>query len=249
MWTGWKEAYSEAFRFMLACPLLALVPFAAELAQHVVEIAIGMFDSHEAAKALAFDPGRMAVGFLKVVAIMLPGYWVTRFLAYRQSAVEARRWVPVAVRLFLVVVAFRLSVAMLGLVASDAIGTPSVDEIPEMLAAFAMLAALFLLDRSLLLGWYFGAPLGNTSLGPAASFALMRGRWLWTPAFCLLGSAPLLLAHSLLNLLAIGRPSELVWAMLALDALLTAYLAALLATLNFVSVERAIRAKGLALLP
>lgn len=249
MWSGWKEAYSGAFRFMFACPMLALIPFSAELAQHLVEFAMGMFDSRTAAMAVARDPARIAAGAVKVMAVMLPGYWVTRFLAYRLSPIEARHWVPVALRLFAIVIAFRLAVAILQLTASQTVGAAGHADLTALFAATSLMAALILMDRSLLLGWYFGAPLGNASLGIGASVALMRGRWFWTPAFCIVGSAPLLLAHALLNHLAVGKPAGLAWSLLALDALVTAYLAALLAALNFVAVERAIRAKGLSLFP
>jgi len=50
-WQAIKQSYRGSFAFLLACPLLALVPVAFELVQHMVEVHIGLYDSVEAAKA------------------------------------------------------------------------------------------------------------------------------------------------------------------------------------------------------
>ncbi|MEG3082761.1 hypothetical protein U1707_03840 [Sphingomonas sp. PB2P12] len=71
--------------FLVACPLLALIPVVFELMQHAAEVHIGMYGSIAAAKAVEHHPLRMGFGMLKVAALTLPFYWVTRYLPHRDA--------------------------------------------------------------------------------------------------------------------------------------------------------------------
>ena len=98
-WQAFKATYSGGVAFLIACPLLALIPVAFELLQHAVEVHIGMYDSVAAAKATEHHPLRMAFGMLKVAALTVPFYWITRFQPDRDAGFAARPD-PKAVRLF-----------------------------------------------------------------------------------------------------------------------------------------------------
>ena len=56
LWTALKATYRNSLAFLIACPLLALVPVVVELIQHWVEVHIGMYDSLTAAKAMDGHP-------------------------------------------------------------------------------------------------------------------------------------------------------------------------------------------------
>ena len=55
-------AHVDGFRAILALPLLFALLIGWEFAQHVMEYRIGFFQSREAARAVAEDPSRMALG-------------------------------------------------------------------------------------------------------------------------------------------------------------------------------------------
>ena len=61
--------YRRILPFLLALPLLAAVPFAAELLQHVVEIALGLYKS--GALTPAAREVRLVFGILKIISIVV----------------------------------------------------------------------------------------------------------------------------------------------------------------------------------
>jgi hypothetical protein len=113
-WQAFKATYSGSVAVLIACPLLALVPVVFELLQHVVEVHIGMYDSIAAARATEHHPLRMVFGMLKVAALTIPFYWVTRFQPDRDATFAARPD-PKAIRLFAVYCMFQLGLAALQL--------------------------------------------------------------------------------------------------------------------------------------
>jgi hypothetical protein len=118
IWQAFKASYSGSIAFLTACPVLALFPVAFELVQHLVEVRIGMYDSLAAAKAVEHDQLRMGFGFLKVIALVVPEYWVVRYLVFREQA-RAAQFDRLAVSLFAVFMAFKL-----GLTAIQLFGLP-----------------------------------------------------------------------------------------------------------------------------
>ena len=109
-WKGLRTSYGGSLAFLAACPLLALVPVVFELLQHVAEVHIGMYDSIAAAKALEHHPLRMALGMVKVLALLVPTYWITRFVHTRSPRFAAQRD-PLAMRLFAGVVAIHIALS------------------------------------------------------------------------------------------------------------------------------------------
>lgn len=238
MMKAYGGVYAGAWRYMLACPLLFAVPVLAEFVQHVIEMRIGMYDSLAAAQAVEMNGARLGWGLVKALSITLATFWVARFLILRGGAAEARRADPVAVRLFSWVVLWSLglTVAMLwGGGWMHAIG----------LGAYAMAAGITAFALTFALGillapWKVGAALGNEELGFLRSIGLVGwGAW-WGMIFSLLTLLPMMIVHYGLSFLAMGSPEGAAWAILALDALVVGYLAAVIAATDVAIARRAV---------
>ena len=89
MWSDVKRVYADSAAFVIALPLVAAVPFAAEMIQHVVEVNVGMFDSYAAAEAVADNPARNAVGIIKILSLFLITYFVIRFIGFGRDRRQA----------------------------------------------------------------------------------------------------------------------------------------------------------------
>src|SRR4051812_22815969 len=81
MWAQIRTAYRDSWRVALKYPLLFALPAAAEFAQHIVEQRIGMFANLEGMKAAADSGWRMGFGIVKILALFMLIYWVSRALA------------------------------------------------------------------------------------------------------------------------------------------------------------------------
>jgi hypothetical protein len=236
-WKGLRTSYGGSLAFLAACPLLALVPVVFELLQHVAEVHIGMYDSIAAAKALEHHPLRMALGMVKVLALLVPTYWITRFVHTRDPRFAARRD-PLAMRLFAGVVAIHIALS-----AAQLFGLPQTPA--------ALLAGLAggLIVQCLLVAWTVAATLGDASIGPVASVRIMARRLPWTIAFTVVAMLPLMIPHYLLGAAAIMAPRVWLWPILTVDALLVGWLCAVMAASNYVAAMRAIGLAGGALRP
>jgi len=236
-WQAIKQSYRGSFAFLLACPLLALVPVAFELVQHMVEVHIGLYDSVEAAKALDGSPIRLAFGFLKTIGIMVPGYWVVRWLATCDERFAAT-FNPEAVRLF----SFYLLVNV-GLVAIQLFLLPRTGI--ASLIAFLAGEAIGVLFAA----WAVGAALGNPRIGPVQSAALMARHFVWNFVFFVVAMLPLMAVHYAFAALAILGPKLLLWPALVVDSLLVAWLTALLIAISYFAARRSADLEGVALTP
>ncbi len=235
-WTALKATYSGSIAFLIACPLLALIPVAFELLQHAIEVHIGMYDSIAAAKAVENHPLRMAFGVLKIAALTLPLYWVTRFLP-RRDARFAATFDPLAVRLFAGVLAFDMAMAAIQLFALPRTG--------------GMLLAAFIGGHCigcLISAWGVAAALGNRAIGPRASIAIMARHLPWTFVFSLVAMLPLMIPHYAFGALALVGPKVMVWPVLILDSLLVGWLTAVLAAAGYYAATRAAGKSGVDLM-
>jgi len=240
--------YAGAWRYMLAVPLLFAVPTAVEFIQHVIEMKIGMYDGVAGAHAAESSSLRLGWGVVKTLSITLALYWVARFFVLPGGAAAARRFDPVAARLFAWVMAFGLVTTVLSLWGGawmQAIG----------LGAFAQSAgiALFVIGLALtvlLAPWRVGAAIGREDLGFLHSIALVGlGLW-WGVIFIIATSLPLMVAHYALSIAAVfAPPLAAKWALLAFDAVLVGYLAAVMAAADVVIARRALGRAGGALAP
>ncbi|WP_375270112.1 hypothetical protein [Sphingomonas sp.] len=248
MWPSIKQMYGGAARFARVAPLLFLVPALVEFAQHVAEVQSGLYLSRDAARAVANDPTRMAFGFAKTLALLLPSYWFTRFLAFGGDLRRTLALDPRAIALFAVqfVLAGSVQYAML-------FGPPlgSLLGLADGAASFVTIG-LAIAQSVLgiyLTAWFVAWPLGNVSLGPVRSCAVMAGSFWRAVGYLLAGVIPLMALHYALGLGAIGRPPALVWVMLALDAGVVGFLALTMTAAKYVAARDAAARKQVSLLP
>jgi hypothetical protein len=239
-----KEVYAGAWRYALACPLLFAVPVVVEFIQHVIEIRIGMYDSIAAAQAVEADGARLGWGVVKTLSLTLAGYWVARFLLLPGGAAVARRLDPLAARLYFRVMLWGLAQTALSLWGGDAMGSAG-------LGAYAMGAGIALAVTSLLLNimlapWMVGAALGNSGPGFLRSIRLVGLDVWWGFGLTVLAILPPMVLHYGLALMAIGAAPAAAWAIMAVDALLVGYLAAILAAINVAIARRAVSGEVLA---
>lgn len=226
-WGGLKYSYRESWAFLWACPLLALIPVLAEFAQHAAEMHIGMYASVEAAQALENHPLRMAFGFLKTVALSLPGYWVIRYLAGNRDTQAARSYDSRSVALYAGVMLFNTGLVALQLFVLPRSGTALL---------VGMLAGLIV--TPLLVRWFVAAPLG-LFVSPAASARVMLPQVPWAIAFSLAVMLPLMIPHYALGAAALFAPgSALKWVIHIADSLLVGWMAAALMAGSWVIATR-----------
>lgn len=233
VWTALTTTYRGSIAFLIACPLLALFPVVFELLQHVVEVRIGLYDSVAAAKATEHHPLRMAFGMVKVLSLIIPGYWVTRFLAFGDAR-RARAIESPALWLFGSVVAFHTLLAAVQLFV-----------LPQTLPVTLVTLALGQVIGCLIPAWTVAAALGNRAIGPGRSVAIMAPHMPWTFVVLLLSILPLMIPHYLLGAVALLAPKLWLWPALVLDALLVGWLCAVMAAGVYVTARRATEAHSL----
>lgn len=219
-------AHKEALAFLVACPLIALIPFVAEMIQHIAEMQIGMYDSVEGFQAAAANPLRMGLGFVKTVAISLMGYPIIRFIAGQRDAAAARKIDAEAVRLFIPVLLFDAAIAGLDLFVLR--GTPILSGI---------FFAFNILVLPLLLRWKVGAVL-SISVNPAQSAAEMFRSMPWVIAFSIAVFLPLMALHQGLASVALLAPAVAKWPVLIADSAVTALLVAVIMAGGWVAANR-----------
>ena len=75
------STYRRGSAMFIAAPAIAAIAVVPELAQHVAEIQLGMFDSRAAFQALANDSLRWTFGYAKVAGLILAMLTTVRYLA------------------------------------------------------------------------------------------------------------------------------------------------------------------------
>lgn len=233
LWPAFKATYSDSAAFVIACPLLALFPMLFEMIQHLVEVHIGMYDSISAAQRADSNSLRMAIGYVKVLALYIPAYWITRFLPDHDASAAARID-PLAIKLFSRFLAFELLFTALQLFMLSRGGGVSV--------IIAFIADNLIM--SLIAAWGAAAALGNAHIGPISSLSIMSRRVGWTFLFFLATTLPLMIPHYLLAIVAILGPKALLWPVLFADGLLVSWLTVILAVSAFHAGNRAARLAG-----
>ncbi|WP_010217921.1 hypothetical protein [Sphingomonas sp. PAMC 26621] len=232
VWKALAETYRGSIAFMIACPVLTLVPVLFEILQHIVEVKIGLYASVAAAKALEHDSWRMGFGMLKVTALALSGYWVVRFLAWRDTARAARIERPAA-QLFGVVLAVQLVSAALQLFVLS-------NDVRVMLGSFVVLTIVSVALHP----WFVAAALGSRAIGPRRSVAIMARNIPWSFGFLLVAMLPLMIPHQAFGVLAIVGPKPLLWPILVVDSLLVGWLSTVIVASGFVMATRAAARHG-----
>ncbi|MEH6756298.1 MAG: hypothetical protein V7676_02160 [Parasphingorhabdus sp.] len=247
IWSDIKDNYQSAWAFALACPILFLIPPFVEFVQHIIEINIGMYVSGEAAKAVANNPDRLNYGFVKVLALLLPGYWFVRYIIYGRDSNAARRVEWPAIGLWFCVFAYQVLVQYWQMFGS------SIGELAGFSDQYAMtVALLFFLILSIigiyLTAFFVALPLGNTSLGPVLSFYIMKGHFWRTIIYMLSATLPFMAVHYALGYGAMGKPIWLVWIIMTIDALVVGFLALLPVGATAIAARYAAQERSISLL-
>lgn len=240
--------YRSAFAFAVACPLLFLIPVLVELAQHIVEWRAGMYDSIAGAKAAETDPLRLQFGFAKTLALLLPGYWFTRYILLDFDARRAARIEWPAIGLWLALFALNgvqqwwtlFGPSLTGLMG---LSGPAAQWTGYALALLGGVAGIYFM------AWTVAWTLGNAAIGPIRSVRIMAGSFWRTVVLMLAGVVPLMIVHYALGFGAIFAPAALDWPLLLLDSLVVGLLALTMAGSTAVAARHAAAAKGRDLRP
>lgn len=248
MRTDAATVYRSAWAFAFACPLLFLVPVLVELAQHVVEGQAGMYDGIAGAKAAEADPLRLQFGFAKTLALLLPGYWFTRYILFGFDARRAVRIEWPAIGLWLILFALNGLQQWWTLFGPSLTGLIGLSGTAAQWTGYA-LALLGGVAGIYFMAWTVAWTLGNTAIGPIRSVRIMAGSFWRTVLLILAGVLPLMIAHYALSFAAIFAPAILDWPLLILDALVVGLLALTMAGSNAVAARHAATVKGADLRP
>lgn len=248
MKTDIADIYRSAWAFALACPLLFLIPALVEFAQHIVEWQGGMYDGIADAKAAETDPLRLQFGFAKTLALLLPSYWLSRYILFGNDAARARRIEWPAIGLWLTLFALH------GLEQWWTLFGPALTGLVGLAGMAAQWTGYALVLLGAVIGVYFTAwnvawPTGNTRIGPIRSIGVMKGHFWRTIALMLAGVLPLMIAHYALSLGAIFAPALLDWPLLVIDALVVGMLALTMTGSTTIAARHAAAAKGVSLTP
>ncbi|WP_447953364.1 hypothetical protein [Sphingopyxis chilensis] len=243
MQTDIATIYRSAWAFALACPLLFIIPVMIELAQHVVEWRAGMYDGIAGAKAAEGDMLRLQFGFAKTLALLLPGYWFTRYILFDFDARRAARIEWPAIGLWLILFALN------GLQQWWALFGPSLTGLMGLSGPAAQWTGYALVLLGSIAGIYFTAwtvawALGNAAIGPIRSIRIMAGSFWRTVLLILAGVLPLMIVHYALSFGAIVAPTIIDGPLLLLDALVVGLLALTMAGSNAVAARHAAAVKG-----
>lgn len=246
MWADIKRLYCDSAAFALALPILFSIPVVIEFAQHVVEIDIGLFDGNRVAASL--DQRRLTLGFAKTLALILPGYWFVRYMAWDRDEARAKRVAWPAVGLFAFQFLIQASLQWYALFGPSiatlmSIEAPVANYLLVGPVALATIGGVYL--TALFVAW----PLGNASIGPLRSIAIMTGSFWRTIGYTIGGAVPLMACHYAFNYGAMGQPRAIVWVIVALDALVVGFLALTTVGAHYLAARRAAERKGVALVP
>lgn len=173
---------------------------------------------------------------LKVATLTLSGYWIVRFLAWRDPARAGAVETPAA-RLFAGVLAFQLVLTAVQLFALPRTGGVLLSE-----------AVGGFIIGVLLMAWIAAAALGNARIGPWTSARIMAPRLLWSTGLSLAVVLPLMVPHYVLGALALIGPKMLLRSVLIVDALLVGLLSAVMGASGYLIAGRAADRAGKSLI-
>ncbi|MBW4331347.1 hypothetical protein KY084_10730 [Stakelama sp. CBK3Z-3] len=243
-----KEAATRSLRFARWCPLLFALPVVVELIQHVIEVNNGFYDSLADMKAMQGAPARMAMGHVKVLMLMLAGFWVARFLAFDDDVRAARSINAKAAWLFVPVLAWGILNLVLvqdGPAIAVALGMEA--EAASMLLLVFMVAGLIF--SPCLSAWKVAAATGNDRIGFIRSIRLVRGSYLWALGFSLVVTLPLIAVHEGVALVVLGRGPIPTWLLLIADSLFVGFMAVIMVTTEYIIARRVTLRRDVPLLP
>jgi hypothetical protein len=214
--------------FIIA-PAVVAIAVVPELAQHVAEINLGMFDSRAAFQALANDPLRWTFGYAKVAGLVLAMLATVRFLALG------------SVRRALLVRPMNLLRLLLAMALTFAVELPFEwlrEASASLLADGALTLASVVLQAGLLV-YVVGALVEDRGNSLRSAFA---ERWPTALLMTLLVAVAFLPAQALHtgnHMAAMGQHPLLVWIIMMFDSLLVGLIATLVGAALYTAYEAA----------
>ncbi len=226
MWRALGQTYCDAWQFTKALPMLLLLLFVLEGAQHVVEWITGFYADAEMMKEASAHPLRLTLGVVKTVVGLLLGYWVIRYLMSNGSLRYTTASDPTALRRYIIsMIGYLLisaGVLLFVAIAGSRFSTP----VP-VLVLIAFLGALI---RTLLSFWMVGSAIAD----PAATFgSSIRKTWgsvLWGITLTIIAAIPPIALLYAIGYGGLGASKPLLMTMLIVDSAVVAFLYALLAS-------------------
>lgn len=217
------DTYRLGGRTVVAAPAIVAIAILPELAQHVVEISLGMFASIADFRAHSADPLRMGFGYAKIAGLLLAVLLTARFWALGSLRAALLVGASTIVRVMLAV----------ALVVVAAYATEILQVQVERPIAILLSIASFVLQAGLTL-YVVAAILDDRTMTLRQIF----GRY-WPTAvvstillFAAFGPAQAL--HMANHKLAIGQPVIIVWGLMTFDGLFVGLFAALLGAALYV---------------
>jgi hypothetical protein len=207
---GIYQSYRLGGKAMLAAPAILLLAALPELAQHILEIRIGMFNSLADAQRLQHLPVRAYFGYAKIAGVWAAVFLIARFWA-NGSSVRKAFAVPTEA----------LVKAVAGIAAMLATGFAVVKLLAIISPGLAIAASLLSgAIQAMIFLWVIGVWLDETPIALKEAFTSRAPNAL-TLLVIFLASIPLTLGlHILIHKVVLGQPQIVVWTLMMFDALI-----------------------------
>lgn len=228
------EYFTRAVSLFRVGPIVVALAIVPEFLQHIAEIHLGMFDSLDAARAVANDPLRWGFGYAKIAGLVLTFFASARFWWGRK---HGGRWYDLR--------QVGWGRLILGLVLFMAIG--SVGELFPPLTGHKAPIIVGIAATLLSLPFLFVLLAGLFGDRATPLRTLIVKSWPWVLLLALLlplGVAPMMWLHKQNHLWALGAPDAAIWALMIFDALVVGLLASFVGAGQFVAYDRFHAAHG-----
>lgn len=226
-----KAIYSRIIPFARTMPMIVAIPFIAESAQHLVEWNGGFYAANPADAAA--DPARLAMGAIKVAAILVVIVVALRWWRFGTAASEQP--LSVAFKGFVVATFVLLAGSLVAFGAGALISRLFGPDTPRALRLGISLLPVIAwqLTSVMLTPWYVGRITVDRAMTMRHSVNALRPVLGRAVVMFLLGYLPLLAVHYALGYGAMGRPFPVAVALLLVDAACVSLLAVTIASLWF----------------
>ena len=208
--------FRDGPRLWWLAPLIPLLAFLPEFAQHVAEIKLGMFASPQAFKALQNDPTRWAFGYAKIAGLFLAIFASARYWALPTE--KRNRWWDlrnIAWRQLLLGMAINLVLSAVLYLLKAGLSATAFDVVNVAVSLASLPVMVFML----------GALFGDQTVSLRGCY---RTGWLQgvvMAALFLLAMVPAQRLHGLDHTLAMGASTPAIWVLMLWDAVLVSFMA------------------------
>jgi hypothetical protein len=216
-WHSLIDQYRKGFRLFRLAPAIVALIIIPEFVQHIFEIQLGMFDSRDAARALANDPTRWAFGYVKIAGLVLTFLASARFW---WCAAHGGRWYDLR--------GVAWGKLLVGLLLFNVIGL-CVEPFAAVIAEpmLTILRTIFSLLSLPFLFIFLAGLFGDQTISIADAWKRSWPFVLLLALLLIMGFAPAQLLHGLNHRWALGASPALVWPLMFFDSLVVGLLASL----------------------